>query len=75
MSKRMALWITVIGFLTASTVLAADATPATLNTLHDLFSKQQGGAVVVGVTGTYPIIDYTYYDYDPENLRGGHGGR
>jgi len=68
MSKRMALWITVIGFLTAWTVLAADATPATLNTLHDLFSKQQGGAVVVGVTGTYPIVDYTYYDYDPETF-------
>ena len=68
MSKRMALWIAVIGFLTAWTVLAADATPATLNTLHDLFSKQQGGAVVVSVTGTYPIVDYTYYDYDPETF-------
>ena len=24
--------------------------------------------MVVGVTGTYPILDYTYYDYDPETF-------
>ena len=36
--------------------------------LRDLTSHAQGGAIVVGVTGTYPIIDYTYYDYDPETF-------
>ncbi len=68
MSKRIALWTAVLGCLIAWTVLAADAPPAALNVLHDLSSKDQGGAMVVGVTGTYPILDYTYYDYDPETF-------
>ena len=68
MSKRMALIITVLGVLAAWTVMAEEASPASLNTLHDLFSRQQGGAMVVGVTGNYPILDYTYYDYDPETF-------
>ncbi len=68
MSKRVALWMTVLGFLAGWTVLAVETSPASLNVLHDFFSKKQGGAVVVGVTGAYPIIDYTYYDYDPETF-------
>ncbi|MGC8724361.1 MAG: type IV pilus secretin PilQ [Acidobacteriota bacterium] len=68
MSKRVALWMTVLGFLAGWTVLAVETSPASLNVLHDFFSKKQGGAVVVGVTGSYPIIDYTYYDYDPETF-------
>ncbi|OYW04504.1 MAG: hypothetical protein B7X11_02850, partial [Acidobacteria bacterium 37-65-4] len=59
---------TVLGFLAGWTVLAVETSPASLNVLHDFFSKKQGGAVVVGVTGAYPIIDYTYYDYDPETF-------
>jgi len=68
MSKRVALWMTVLGFLAGWTALAVETSPASLNVLHDFFSKKQGGAVVVGVTGAYPIIDYTYYDYDPETF-------
>jgi type IV pilus assembly protein PilQ len=48
--------------------MAAEAAPSALNVLRDLSSQAQGGAMVVGVTGTFPIIDYTYYDYDPETF-------
>ncbi len=68
MSKRIALWTAVIGCLAAWTVLAAESSHGALNVLRDLSGKAQGGAVVVGVTGTYPILDYTYYDYDPETF-------
>ena len=68
MSKRTALWTAVIGCLAACTVMAADASPSALNVLRDLTSQPQSGAMIVGVTGTYPILDYTYYDYDPETF-------
>ena len=68
MSKRIALWTAVVGCLAAWTVLAAESSPGALNVLRDLSGKAQSGAVVVGVTGTYPILDYTYYDYDPETF-------
>jgi type IV pilus assembly protein PilQ len=68
MSKRLALCVTVLGSLAAMALLAADASPGALNTVRDLSSKVQGGSVVVSVTGTYPILDYTYYDYDPETF-------
>ncbi len=68
MSKRTALWTAVVGCLVAGAVMAAEAAPSALNVLRDLSSQAQGGAMVVGVTGTFPIIDYTYYDYDPETF-------
>ncbi len=68
MSKRIALWTAVAGCLAAWTVLAAESSPGALNVLRDLSGKAQSGAIVVGVTGTYPILDYTYYDYDPETF-------
>lgn len=68
MSKRIAVWMTVLSCLAAWTVWAVDASPATLNALHDLTTSSQNGAVVVEVTGNYPIMDYTYYDYDPETF-------
>lgn len=68
MTKRTALWTAVVGCLISGALMAADAAPSTLNVLRDLSSRAQGGAMVVGVTGTYPIIDYTYYDYDPETF-------
>lgn len=68
MNKRMALMTAVLGLLAGMAVLAADTTSAELNVLSDLFSQSQDGQVVVGVVGTYPIIDYTYYDYDPETF-------
>jgi len=68
MTKRTALWTAVVGCLISGALMAADAAPSALNVLRDLSSRAQGGAMVVGVTGTYPIIDYTYYDYDPETF-------
>ncbi len=68
MSKRIALWMTVLSCLAAWTVWAADASPAALNALHDLTTTARNGTVVVQVTGNYPIMDYTYYDYDPETF-------
>ena len=68
MSKRTALWTAVVGCLVTGAVMAAEAAPSALNVLRDLSSQAQGGAMVVGVTGTFPIIDYTYYDYDPETF-------
>lgn len=68
MTKRTALWTAVVGCLISGALMAADAAPSALNVLRDLSSQAQGGAMVVGVTGTYPIIDYTYYDYDPETF-------
>ena len=68
MSKRLALCMTVLGSFAAMALLAADASPGALNAVRDLSSKVQGGSVVVSVTGTYPILDYTYYDYDPETF-------
>lgn len=68
MSKRLALCMTVLGSLAAMALLAADASPGALNVVRDLSSKVQGGSVVVSLTGTYPILDYTYYDYDPETF-------
>jgi len=68
MNKRMALMTAVLGLLAGMAVLAADTASTELNVLSDLFSQSQDGQVVVGVVGTYPIIDYTYYDYDPETF-------
>ncbi len=68
MSKRIAVWMTVLSCLAAWTVWAADASPAALNALHDLTTTTRNGTVVVQVTGNYPIMDYTYYDYDPETF-------
>ncbi len=68
MNKRTALLTAVLGLLAGMVVLAADAPSAELNVLSDLFSRNQDGQVVVGVVGTYPILDYTYYDYDPETF-------
>ena len=68
MTKRTALWTAVVGCLVSGALMAADAAPSALNVLRDLSSRVQGRAMVVGVTGTYPIIDYTYYDYDPETF-------
>lgn len=68
MSKRIAVWMTVLSCLAAWTVWAADASPAALNALHDLTTTARNGTVVVQVTGNYPIMDYTYYDYDPETF-------
>ena len=68
MTKRTALWTAVVGCLISGAMMAADAAPSALNVLRDLSSRAQGGAMVVGVTGTYPIVDYTYYDYDPETF-------
>ncbi|MEW6757914.1 MAG: secretin and TonB N-terminal domain-containing protein, partial [Acidobacteriota bacterium] len=68
MNKRTALMTAVLGLLAGMAVLAADTASTELNVLSDLFSQSQDGQVVVGVVGTYPIIDYTYYDYDPETF-------
>lgn len=68
MNKRAALLTAVLGLLAGMAVLAADVPSAELNVLSDLFSQNQDGQVVVGVVGTYPILDYTYYDYDPETF-------
>ncbi len=68
MSKRIALWVAVLSCLATSAVLAAGVGTSSLNTLNSLFSKSENGAVVVGVTGVHPIMDYTYYDYDPETF-------
>ena len=48
--------------------MAADPETASLNTIRDLSSTVQGSDVVIGVTGSTPISDYTYYDYDPETF-------
>ena len=69
MNKRVALLLTVLLGLAVLLPLAAEeAQPVALNVLKDLSSVTRDGSVVIGVTGTYPILDFTYYDYDPETF-------
>ena len=68
MIRRTVFILSVLCLLTVGTVSAAEAPQTALNTLRDLSSSVQGSDVVIGVEGTYPILDYTYYDYDPETF-------
>jgi len=69
MNKRVAMLLTVLLGLAVFLPLAAEeAQPVALNVLKDFSSATRDGAVVIGVTGTYPILDFTYYDYDPETF-------
>ncbi|MEJ2366812.1 MAG: type IV pilus secretin PilQ [Acidobacteriota bacterium] len=67
MNKRRALLLTACFCMIAWQ--AAAATPASnLNQLSNLKAASQNGSVIVSVQGKYPILDYTYYDYDPETF-------
>lgn len=68
MSRRIALWVAILSCLVTGVVLAAGAGASSLNSLSNLFSRSQDGAMIVGVTGSQPIMDFTYYDYDPETF-------
>ncbi len=69
MNKRVVILLTVLLSLAVfMPVLAEEAQPGALNVLKELNSANRDGSVVIGLTGTYPILDYTYYDYDPETF-------
>jgi len=68
MSRRIALWVAILSCLVTGVVFAAGAGASSLNSLSNLFSRSQDGAMIVGVTGSQPIMDFTYYDYDPETF-------
>lgn len=68
MNKRVFLLLTVLLGAAVLPLFAEEAQPVALNVLMDLSSSSKDGAVVIGLTGTYPIIDFTYYDYDPETF-------
>lgn len=68
MSRRIAIRVAILSCLVTGVVLAAGAGASSLNSLSNLFSRSQDGAMIVGVTGSQPIMDFTYYDYDPETF-------
>ncbi len=69
MNKRVVMLLTVLLCLAVlAPAMAEEAQPGTLNVLKELNSANRDGSVVIGLTGTYPILDYTYYDYDPETF-------
>lgn len=67
MNKTLFLFAAMLCIAVAP-ALAEDSPSASLNPLRDLTSTAQGGDILIGITGASPIVDFTYYDYDPETF-------
>jgi type IV pilus assembly protein PilQ len=67
MNKTLFLFAAIL-CVAAAPAMAVDSPPSPLNPLRDLSSTVQGGDILIGITGATPIIDFTYYDYDPETF-------